>query len=462
MKVHKYKSSDEKLVLTAMIVHDEVLRRLYKHLADDTDPFRSRWSNEVCRWCFRHFSKYGKAPRKNILSYFRKYGDRSKDEKTVELMDRFLSGLSKEYANSAGINEDFVIDRSVEYFTRVRLERLQKGVEQSLEGGEVSQATEFVSKFRAPEFSSEDFVSPFDHDIIRKAIRHKESEVLIQFPGALGKFTTPFFGRGDFIAFTGPEKRGKSFWLMECVWQALRNRRRVAWYGLGDMSQDQMMTRLLARASRRPLSAGSVHVPKTIHTIREAPDVEYRVRNYRKPMSEEEIMAVMDKHKGRFGGDRLILKCTGGGVLSAEDLEQEMEDFARDDNLPDVVVIDYADELAPNAGSRKMEPRHQENEKWRTLRRISLRKHVLVITASQAAASAYKRWLIKKEDFSEDKRKHAHVTGMLGINQTEEEKEKRIYRLNWVDLREGKWSSNQCVWTAGDLIMGSPCMISSM
>jgi hypothetical protein len=80
------------------------------------------------------------------------------------------------------------------------------------------------------------------------------------------------------------------------------------------------------------------------------------------------------------------------------------------------------------------------------------------VGATQAAARAYDQWLIRKGDFSEDKRKNAHVTGMIGINRTAAEKKKGIYRLNWVFLRDGVWTETQCVWTAGNLALGCPAM----
>ena len=78
------------------------------------------------------------------------------------------------------------------------------------------------------------------------------------------------------------------------------------------------------------------------------------------------------------------------------------------------------------------------------------------------AARGYDAWVLRKKDFSEDKRKNAHVTGLIGINQTSEEKQFGIYRLNWVALRDGKWSDSQVIWTAGNLAVANPCMVSTL
>jgi hypothetical protein len=71
-----------------------------------------------------------------------------------------------------------------------------------------------------------------------------------------------------------------------------------------------------------------------------------------------------------------------------------------------------------------------------------------VVTATQTAARGYDAITQSQKHFSEDKRKLAHVTGMVGLNQTVKEKEKGIMRLNWIELREGWYSERQCCYVA--------------
>lgn len=148
-------------------------------------------------------------------------------------------------------------------------------------------------------------------------------------------------------------------------------------------------------------------------------------------------------------------------MLSAGDVEIDIQNFAKADEPIDVVVVDYADELAAEPHTRTMDKRHQINETWRILRRIALNNHCLMVTATQSAATAYDKDVIRKTDFSESKTKNAHVTGALGINQTPEEKKLGIFRLNWLFLREGKWADNQTVMVAGNLAIACPAIISS-
>jgi hypothetical protein len=172
----------------------------------------------------------------------------------------------------------------------------------------------------------------------------------------------------------------------------------------------------------------------------------------------EELIAVT----GSRDLDHLRLKCIGGGLICAGDIENDVAGFVRDGWVPDLVVIDYADELAPEPDTRRMDKRDQINENWRVLRRIALKYHCLMVTATQAAARSYDKRTINRKDFSEDKRKNAHVTGMIGLNQFAEEKVGGLYRLNWILLREGAWAESQMIWTAGNLALANPCMVSKL
>ena len=65
------------------------------------------------------------------------------------------------------------------------------------------------------------------------------------------------------------------------------------------------------------------------------------------------------------------------------------------------------------------------------------------------------------ENFSEDKRKHAHVTGTVGLNQTKEESKIGIMRLNWIVAREMRFNSHKCCHVAGCLDIANPAIKST-
>ena len=122
--------------------------------------------------------------------------------------------------------------------------------------------------------------------------------------------------------------------------------------------------------------------------------------------------------------------------------------------MPDVIIIDYADILAPEPNTGQLNIRDQINSTWKALRRLSQEKHCLVIAPTQADAASYNQTLLDLRNFSEDKRKLSHVTGMLGLNQTKEEKGRGIMRLNWIVLREDNFQTDRCLYVGQCLTLG--------
>ena len=71
-------------------------------------------------------------------------------------------------------------------------------------------------------------------------------------------------------------------------------------------------------------------------------------------------------------------------------------------------------------------------------------------------AASYTASTIRRSNFSEDRRKNDAVTGMLGINATEEEQGMGVFRLNWTKRREKAYTESRCVHVAGCLHLGRP------
>jgi len=150
------------------------------------------------------------------------------------------------------------------------------------------------------------------------------------------------------------------------------------------------------------------------------------------------------------------LSCHPNSTLSVRSIQSVLQNWIRDDWVPDIVIIDYADILDMNY--QGLEGRDRINETWKRLRSLSQIFHCLVVTGSQTDAGAYKKEVITRDNFSEDKRKLAHVTGMIGLNVTEKEKERGITRLNWVVLREKAFGVYKCVHVAGCLDVANPAI----
>jgi hypothetical protein len=470
VKVRKYQASEEKTILTALIVHDRVCGTVAREFGENDEPFKNRWSNVVARWCFQYFNRHRKAPGKLIQELFVQYAQQEEDQEAVALVEKFLGSLSDDYRQIAKeINERWVLDRAAAYFERVRLEKMAEQVSLAVERHDLELARKAYDTAKPVSFSEEGWLNPFSKSTVTTTLENLEkAKPVIQFKGDLGRFLSPYFERDGFICLSAPEKRGKSYWLMEMVWQALQQRRRVLYYVLGDMSAEQVYRRLYCRITsrpRKPLKDGleyPVRVKPGPKDEAGRPTLEV-VTEHRDVPAIDQVSILKAVKKLRLQTamrqDPLRLKCAGAGVLSASDIERDIIRLREDEEWsPDLVVVDYADLVATERAAARLDFRHQIDATWKIFRRISTDHHLLFLTATQASAKSYRQWLIRKDDFSEDKRKNAHVTGMLGLNQTPEEKKKGIYRLNWPFLRDGVFAETQVCWTVGNLAIANPCI----
>jgi replicative DNA helicase len=156
-----------------------------------------------------------------------------------------------------------------------------------------------------------------------------------------------------------------------------------------------------------------------------------------------------------FGTFRL--SCHPNGSMSVPGIETRLDAWGRAGWKPDIVVIDYADILAPI--DTRQDKRHQVDETWKRLRGLSQKRHVCVITASQADAASYKVKTLDKSNFSESKTKLAHVNAFIGINATADERDKQLRRLNFIVRREESYSEQECLYVAGCLAIANPMIV---
>ena len=268
--------------------------------------------------------------------------------------------------------------------------------------------------------------------------------------------------RDSLIAFTGPEKRGKTFWLLDAAWRAMRSRLRVVFFAVGDMSQDQMMHRFIQRGSRQPLKVCKYDYPKEIIRDHQDPDasVVMITKSQKNDLSAGKAQQKLERVQKtlRAKESRLKLSCWPNDTINVSGIRDELSLLEREGWVADVIVIDYADILAPPAGVTEF--RHQQNKTWQQLRSLSQEKHALVITATQSDAKSYEVRTVTRKNFSEDKRKMAHATGIIGLNQQPAEKDQGVMRLNWVVRRDAYANEWNCVHVAGCLVISNPAVVS--
>lgn len=458
MQVQRGAGAKERQVLTWMIVDDEVLDAIQVHW--HPQRFGSRYANLVAGWCIDHFRKYGSAPRKAIRTYYTDWIDQQQpDDKTVRVIENLLASLSDEYTREEEFSAAHAIDRATEFFNQIALQRLTESLEEGSPQG-IPKMLELVTQFEPIALQAGLDVDPLDAETHRRTLQRSE-ELLIDLPGDLGKFFGSSLRRDAFVALMAAEKRGKSFWLLDLAYRAVSQRRRVLYFEAGDMSEHQVLERIRERIVRRPLKARTIQYPKAITENEGVVTVTHEERKFRGELTMDELQKEVTRfRRGRLRSDANFWRMSfhPSGTLTIGMILQETRRWMRRGWVPDVIVIDYADILATD--QRTQEFRHATNEVWKGLRRISQEFHCLVLTATQADAKAYTKNLLDLSNFSEDKRKYAHVTGVVGLNSNDDDRRQGITRLNWLVRRDAAFDSRRACKVAGCLDIANPAILS--
>jgi hypothetical protein len=462
MKVERYDGSLEKTVLTGMIVDKHVLGAIAAKWDSKTEMFSNRWSNLVASWCVQHHKKYGKAPNKMIGGYFDRWAETVRDEDTSQLVGKFLQSISDEYGrNGDGPTPDWVLDQARMYFDRTRLLKIGEEVAAHVRAGDLDKAKKTHDSFREVQVGVGAGVNPFvQMEVVDAAFSEHHTEDLVVYPGALGVFFKHAMTRDQFIVFEGMAKVGKSYWLMDVVWRGLKQGRRVGYIVTGDMSQGQIVQRLAARASHHPIF-GDENSAVRFPTLLEAGpplNVEYKEKLFPKNMDKELAKKALSK-AGVEIGNNLMLSCHPSKTLSINGVRSLVDTWDRDNFLLDILVIDYLDLLQPVNNNK--ESRDDINETWTIAHRLNHELHCLLVGGTQADTGSYTSKLISRVNFSGDRRKNDHVSGMVGINQLPDEKEYGVYRLNWPFRRNLEFPEDKCVYAASCLSFSNPAVLSA-
>ena len=464
MKIQKSSNNTtERLILTGMIVDPIVCGRITSKWTGNL--FRSKYANLIASWCVQYYTKYGKAPGKQVEGLYRSWSEKTTDKGTVALVEEFLTGLSDEYVGlKKESNSAYILDKTGEYFSQIRIERLKDDLESDLTTNNVEKALERIQTFDQVKIGAGESINVFNAKEQYKAAFAEEPDGIVKYPGLLGQFFGNQFGRDMFVGFMGPEGRGKSFLLMDIAFRAALQRRKVAFFEAGDMSQNQILRRLGTRISNRPIAPGVINYPLAIRQLKTGEFiVDTQERVFKQPLDWREVLKCckrLRRKKIRSEENYFRLTCHPNSTLHVKHIETALKEWAREGWVADVVVIDYSDILDMNYP--KIEGRDRIDRTWRDLRRISQQFHCLVVTATQTNRDSYDAKIITRKHSSEDKRKLAHVTGMIGINQTEEEKKQEVMRFNWIKVRDGKYFESKCVAVAGCLSVGNVAIRSFM
>lgn len=473
MQRHKIDATAERQLMIALIMSKEFLAQAAKVLEEELPGLREApLFRQIAEWCIVYHQEYNTAPKAHIETIYHSWADENPDEELADDISDLLEDLSGQYEVDEALNVPFLLDTLSSFLTKRKLKSLQENLDGLLSRGDATGAINAVQGYRSVELGLDAGIDPLNDEEAWKRAFADPVQNLVEFPGAAGRFFNMALTRDALIAIQAPEKRGKTWWLFEMAARALRSRRKVAIFQVGDLSEAQGLMRLGVRMAGIPMRIDKKNPAIVVPTKIEKDDEEeigFRLQTseeiHPQPLTRKMVRIARKKFMRlcRIPANKLYLKFSThpNSTINVKGIEAILDRWASELNfIPDVIIIDYADILAPEEA--KKEGRDMVNDTWKAMRRLSQKRHALVITATQANAGAYNAVTQGMGNFSNDKRKLAHVTGLFALNQTDEEKEQQVQRLNWIVLRESMFNIKRCLYVGNCFALGRALCCSTL
>lgn len=504
----------ERQVIISLIVSDIYLRAVRQSLK--LQYFESSVARTLAGWCLEYYDEFHKAPKQQIQIL---YDEKLRHGKIVpdiaeEIEEDILPELSEEFIEE-GIQEAAMIKKTFDWINERSLTLHTEQLEELIQKGKISEAQKLIDEFKILASTSDEVFNPSAEDALDEVDKafNETYENVLRYPGILGKFWNDQLVRGALVGIMAPEKRGKTFLLLDMAMRAVRQKRNVIMFQAGDMTKKQQIRRAgiyLTKKSDKEKYVGDIYVPvrdciknqmdtcektqrscdfgifdelsenevkeisfdelkesyeeeKEYQTCTDCKEFERNSNHWGCPwlkkirvknvLGAEEAKKAWGKYFGKNKGFRLSTHANG--TLTIEKMIQILNTLELQENwIPDIILIDYADLLV----SEDRDFRQGQNKIWQGMRRMSQEFDALVVVPTQTNADAYKRDTLTLSNYSEDKRKFAHVTAMYGLNQGVDGREKKIgvLRINEIIKREGGFDIGQQVHVLQRLEIGRP------
>jgi hypothetical protein len=504
----------ERQIIIGLIVSDTYIRSLRHSL--QLQYFESSTARTLATWCIEFYDEFHESPKQQMSVI---YDEKLRQNKIVpeiaeEIEEEILPELSDEFLQE-GIQDKALIQKTYDWINERALELHTNRLKELLDKGEISKAQEEIDTYKALAAPDETLFNPSSEDAAERVVAafNDTNEIVLRYPGKLGKFWNDQMVRGALVGVMAPEKRGKTFLLLDMAMRGIRQKKNVILFQAGDMTEKQQIRRAgiyLTKKSDKDRYIGDLFLPvcDCIHNQMDTCDKPQRVCDFGvfDDLSENEVREISyDDLKDSYLSEKEYIPCSDcklyqtmsgkwgvpwlkqirvKNVLEAEEATKAWEKYfgkhkgfrmsthpngtltinkmisivnsleVKEDWRPDIILVDYADLLV--ADSREF--RQMQDLIWKGLRRLSQEFDCLVVAPTQTNADAYKRHTLTLQNYSEDKRKFAHVTAMYGLNQDVDGREKKIgiLRINEIIKREGSFDIGEQVHVLQRLEIGRP------
>ncbi len=449
-EVEKVDISVEPRILGNLITSTELLGKI-RTIVDPT-LFESPVSRIVGQWVLDYYDRMGVAPEKTISDVFIARKKELK-EADANLVFTFLKNCSASWKPS---NIKYAENMASEFFQSRSLERLGENLKTKASTGNIDGAQRLIAEYVKPEIihtRSIDLLSDFGVGPIQQAFQNEDEE-LFSLHGGLNKLVGGPLCRGELVAFLASPKSGKTWWMIDTAITAMTRGQKVLFISL-EMTEAQM-TRRFWQALSGCSRFGEDAPGSTFKYNGSKWDLVLGTRPTKKvDTSAEAIKKVQETYRSVTEG-KLKFRCYPTGSLTLTKLRSELKLLEVFENfVPDVIVLDYADIMCLPPGKEK---RHQLDALWLGLRGITTEMNNLIVTASQTGRETVGGKRDADEtNIAEAVSKLNHVTRMITINRSKEDKRRGIYRMSCQTMRDGQECFDQLV-VCNCLPIGRPWM----
>jgi len=402
-------------ILTMMLKDLSFADKCIKHI--DPDHLHS----DSHKWLFgiikTNFEETGRAPTRIEIEDVLKREEKHKR--------RIFNAFSKKIIEMPTMSPDFIRDRLADFAKRTSFADLFQHGQTLYNSGDVDNAYTFVleaiNNLHTISFRDDQMLSIQDFEDHRQKFLADKEAAHDKIPTGIGPLDYILMGglsrlEGEFGVLMAPLKVGKSIALVHMGFMGLTSLSGRVAHVVLEGSTEQTIFRYQSRLTGIP---------------------EYRIRANNLTDAEGKLLELVGK---RFM-DRLdLIPFNQHWDYTTSDLEAKVNELERKGKKPDLLIVDYADLLKPRESYK--DPRHDQREVFRDLKRLSYAKKMATWSATQSQRpkdDPEKETLLRARSVADsyDKIRIADFIGTL--NQTPHEKSMGVMRLH-ADL----YRSNEC------------------
>ena len=496
LSVEREKGVEEQILLSLIVSTDfcnninQVINYDYFQIADH---------QIIARWAMDYYTDYKQAVGKRITGLYHIY-KKDFNEERAQIIYHVLNNIGYEFYDEETFNVDMMIKEASKYFKKRNLELAVEKMQAFLSKNAIDEAEQVRYEISPPIEVEERGIFTLSTEALEEiANKEKYNHEVFNYSGYFNNIIGNI-ERGQFLAFLGGPKTGKSWMLVETACQALIRGLKIIFVSL-EMPRSQINDRIYQRMNSlivpsiflqdkvhhfpvldckknqndscfekyRTSEIGLINCYGKLCTFEEqplnyvpcsycyenAPDL-FDMTTWFESIPRPELSYMTRKQaidNFKYLKENLVTVFYPRTSMSIQEITQKIEILKyKQKFFPDVLIVDYLDITKGN------KDRHDLNAIWEYFDSYTTDQNIIGVTVSQAGRQTKHKTTIDVDDVSEEWRKIAHVNKFIGIHQTIEEKRRKVLRLGLLANREDDFDKYHQALVLQNLSAGQVCL----